>query len=74
MRYFWEDWGPVVSVIGVTAFIMGLYIYFGFKALAIERFCLSKGYPSAEVYIYAESYCIRRINQSDEVMPVSRLR
>jgi len=74
MSYFWEDWGPIIAVSGLAAILMSMFIYFGSKQIQIEKFCLSKGYPSAEVYIGSESYCIRRINQSDEVMPVSRLR
>ena len=63
--------GLAVAVL-LVLFVAGLV-----KGVWMARagaFCFSKGYPSAQVsYINMQSYCIKRVDQTDVVIPTNEL-
>lgn len=54
--------------------IFGGAIFTSYTSWKLKRFCLSKGYPQVSLSYYSESYCIKRLDQTDVVTPVSELR
>lgn len=40
----------------------------------LERFCLSHGYARADWRVFGESYCITRTDQTDIVVPQSKVK
>ena len=56
----------------VVALIVGAVMCVGWVREAnLVRFCLAHGYPRADLGWVSPSYCIKRIDQTDVVVPVS---
>lgn len=56
--------------VGVVLFIAVL-IWFAVLCAATERRCLAAGYPHSNVTPWIERYCIKRVNQTDVVLPLT---
>ena len=60
----------LIGYSGVIAIFL-LCVYFG-TTIATERACLRAGYPDYRVSFPLERYCVKRVDQSDVVVPLSR--
>lgn len=49
--------------------IVLILVLFAIKASAM-KLCLEKGYPDVKMTYTFEAYCVKRVNQTDEVIPV----
>lgn len=63
--------GGVVLVICLLMVVTGVRAFTLVKAKAE---CLQAGYPSAQIDFYLEAYCIRRLDQTDVVEPLEKIR
>lgn len=74
-RFDWSALLFVVLVIGV----LSMFVLGGIGACQkarYERACLEKGYPAAKVTWagLGEPFCVKRVDQTDEVIPLESLR
>ena len=61
-------WGIVVAL------PLGFPGAYGCQALKTESFCLERGWPDAKISWTFKGYCIKRVDQTDIVIPVSQLK
>lgn len=54
------------------AFFLLWILLMGYKAVQLEQACLLIGYPQSRLTVTGEGYCIRRVNQTDEVLHLER--
>lgn len=59
----------ILLILGICAFA---FIAFVFSALSAEKKCLVAGYPETQVDYTLEFYCVKRINQTDVVVPLRK--
>jgi hypothetical protein len=65
--------GAVLAIAGA----LFLVVYGGLMAICqvtTERACLRSGYPGAKVSFVLERYCVKRVDQTDVVVPLSVVR
>ena len=60
----------VCVLVGLMIFVTVLW---GIRSYRAERDCLAHGYPDSKITM-SQVYCIKRVNQTDEVVPLSRLK
>lgn len=53
------------------AAVMAIAIVYVPACVVAERHCLAAGYPHASVTIALERYCVKRVDQTDVVVPLS---
>lgn len=66
-----------LGVVAGALVIGGALSYAGAYAVAAgtsKAECLSYGYSRAEVDMYLVSYCVRRLDQTDVVVPLEKVR
>jgi len=65
----WETWGPML-----VAFVLVVLMltYLGSWAKA-ERKCLAAGYKSGKIDVLLTGYCIKRVDQTDVVVPLKKI-
>jgi hypothetical protein len=64
-----------VEKIAITFFgamALATSIYMGFQVYT-QRQCLAKGWPAAKVTILLEPYCVKRVDQTDVVLPLAQI-
>lgn len=58
---------------GFVAFVLWL-VFMLARGLYVETQCLRAGYPDSKVTAIGTAYCVRRVDQTDEVIPLSSVR
>ncbi len=56
----------------LVIFIVISCIIYGVAKLGTNSACLSYGYKSAKIDYALNAYCIKRVNQTDVVIPLSK--
>ena len=63
--------GQILAVaVALAVALVGLRAYEKVSTLRTERACLRAGWPRADWRWIGPSYCIRRVNQTDVVVPL----
>lgn len=68
-----EDFWAICCIAGIVAILVSCAAYGTSTALATQE-CLSLGWPSARVDLTLKQYCVKRVDQTDEVRPLKELR
>lgn len=58
-------------IAGLCAIWFGV---FAVRSYTTQAECLRVGYPDSRVTLALTSYCIRRVNQTDEVVPLAQVK
>jgi len=69
------DTGLIMGALVIGALVTPI-VFFSIlleKQYQAERICLAKGYPKAYVTMERKAYCIKRVNQTDVVVPLEEL-
>ncbi len=61
MSYWWRDNWTIVAIVAVAVLLIAPMLVHGFVA----------GYPDASVDIFLHRYCVKRVDQTDVVVPLS---
>ncbi len=70
-RWWWRTyWPEVAMVVGFVALFGPLTVFLVAQART-ESACLRAGYPSASVDVFLNRYCVKRVDQTDIVVPLS---
>jgi hypothetical protein len=67
----WELGDVLVAVFCVT--LVSAVAIFGYVRLSAQTECLAAGYPGSALSLYLEVYCIKRVDQTDVVIPLSEV-
>ena len=70
------DWGCAGIALGIVAVILFLGYIASASVIGIraDRSCKDYGYPCADVTYNLAAYCIKRVNQTDTVVELKKLR
>ena len=68
-----DSWVGLVGVIGVSVIIAWLFLQV-VVGVTTEQACFRLGYPHSGVSYTFERYCIKRVDQTDMVVPLRQLR
>lgn len=77
MGYDWFERCVIAAVaVLVAGVVVGLSsaIAYGTAESRARRACLEAGYPSAQVDSHFNAYCIKRIDQTDTVVALKKVR
>lgn len=58
----------------VTTLVLLYFVVFAVRLAIVESECLSYGYPKGRVDMVFSGYCVKRVDQTDVVVPVSKVR
>ena len=64
-----EGCGVLIVFVALVVLLLGIPAFEGYHQTKTERFCLSHGYPRADWRWSGDNYCIKRVDQTDEVVP-----
>lgn len=71
--FFWEDLLTfALAILATSALLSPVFMWSAYRARQ-ESKCLRYGYREANVGIFRPTYCVRRVNQTDEVRALSEL-
>jgi len=60
-------------MVGITALLLvALFAVMGYRGVQHGR-CLQHGYPAVELTWNFETYCLKRVDQTDTVVPLDAL-
>ena len=59
--------GIIISLVLVGSLILS------YSSVKLEADCAKIGWPDAKITFYLERYCIKRIDQTDFIEPLSKL-
>jgi hypothetical protein len=60
--------------LGIFAVIVIYALWLIFAGSALERQCLRAGYPEASLRLIGPNYCIKRVDQTDVVIPADSVK
>jgi len=60
----------VLAICAAMTVILVLYVYAACVLVLASSDCLDAGYPSAKIDYRFETYCIKRVDQTDVVVPL----
>lgn len=72
VEWFVDHWVEML-VYGGATLLFALLIAGGVQNFRMESRCLARGYPEMHVSV-TTYYCVKRVNQSDVVVPLDSLR
>lgn len=64
-----EDRPTLVALVAI-AFVLGLLVVGLVVSSRAEAQCLAAGYPGSSVTWNLRAYCVKRVNQTDVVVPL----
>lgn len=67
-------WGSWIFILVASVSVIAIAIG-GFRYYQQQRACASFGYPGSNISAstFGRAYCVRRLDQTDEVVPLSDL-
>lgn len=71
-----KELGPVASLLAILAFgaIVAFSIGAIYKRMEATSECLQAGYPSSRMDWQLKTYCVKRQDQTDIVVPLAEVR
>jgi hypothetical protein len=75
--YQWDELKFRLFVGGLVTFVVGFFVVAVFAATRDYRYqqaCLRSGYPEARWFLGGQAYCVKRVNQTDVVVPLDQVR
>lgn len=60
--------------LGVPLVVLLCVGVYGCKQVTTQKFCLEHGQPGSKISWTLDGYCIRRVDQTDIVTPISTIR
>lgn len=72
-----DEWrGCVLPVLALLFFaaLLGWTVAMAVEETRTERACMERGFPGASVTWNFDAYCIRRVNQTDSVVALRKLK
>lgn len=63
---------PDLLAIALLLSIIAVSLFYGGIRSGTHRRCLAAGYPKGEVSYTLDRYCIRRVDQTDVVVPLAK--
>jgi hypothetical protein len=74
MSWWWREYWPEVVIVATALAIVVLVVALAVFHARIDAQCLRAGYPGS-TYDYAlNAYCVKRVDQTDVVVPLSEVR
>jgi hypothetical protein len=70
MSEWWRDNWPIILIVAITLVFIGLTLPFIVVQARTEAACLRAGYPGASVDVFLNQYCVKRVDQTDVVVPL----
>jgi hypothetical protein len=69
------DWAliAIVAIIAALVVIVGVTMVYEGAEAALENQCAAAGYPSSKVTWTFDRYCIKRVDQTDVVVPLGEV-
>lgn len=65
----------MLILIGITSGLVGLVAYVGVKEIwYVKPYCLRHGYTSHSITILGYAYCVKRVDQTDIVIPIEEIK
>jgi hypothetical protein len=70
-RWWWHTHWPEVAIVAAVVVLIVPLVVLGVVTARTEAACLRAGYPSATVDVFLNRYCVKRVDQTDVVVPLS---
>jgi len=60
--------------VGLAILPIVFFVVMGVKAARLDADCLRAGYPNSKMTWNLEGYCVKRVDQTDTVVPIDTVR